>query len=63
MKKCLEHNKPVVFHAGLSWEPDTLCKYSHPLRFEEVALEFPQLRPLSCPYGMALGAGDGHADD
>ena len=43
-EKCLEHNKPVVFHAGLSWEPDTLCKYSHPLRFEEVALEFPQLR-------------------
>ena len=62
-EKCLEHNKPVVFHAGLSWEPDTLCKYSHPLRFEEVALEFPQLRLCLAHMGWPWVAGDGHADD
>ena len=28
-EKCLEHNKPVVFHAGLSWEPDTPVSYTH----------------------------------
>lgn len=43
-EKCLEYNRPITFHAGLSWEPKTLCKYSHPLRFEEVALEFPKLQ-------------------
>ena len=25
-KKCLEYNKPIMFHAGMSWEPD--CRYS-----------------------------------
>lgn len=43
-EKCLEYGRPIIFHAGLSWEPDTLTKYSHPLRFEEVALSFPKLR-------------------
>ena len=32
-EKCLEYGRPILFHAGLSWEPQTLCKYSHPLRF------------------------------
>ena len=41
---CLKYNKPIIFHAGLSWEPDTLTKYAHPLRFEEVAQRYPGLR-------------------
>lgn len=41
---CARYNRPIVFHAGLSWEPDTLTKYAHPLRFEEVAQRWPQLR-------------------
>lgn len=41
---CAQYNKPIIFHAGLSWEPDTLTKYAHPLHFEEVALRFPTLR-------------------
>ncbi|OGO80048.1 MAG: amidohydrolase [Clostridiales bacterium GWC2_40_7] len=43
-EKCIKYNKPIMFHAGLSWEPDTLSKYSHPLNFEEVALTYPDLR-------------------
>ncbi|RDU24044.1 amidohydrolase family protein [Anaerosacchariphilus polymeriproducens] len=43
-KKCLEYNKPIIFHAGLSWEPNSITEYAHPLKFEEVAVKFPQLR-------------------
>jgi predicted TIM-barrel fold metal-dependent hydrolase len=35
---------PVVFHAGMTWEPGARLKYGHPLRFEDVAADFPQLR-------------------
>lgn len=35
---------PILFHAGMSWEPGSRMKYSHPLRFEDVAADFPKLR-------------------
>ena len=35
---------PILFHAGLSWEPGSRLKYGHPLRFEDVAADFPKLR-------------------
>lgn len=35
---------PVLFHAGMSWEPGTRLQYGHPLRFENVAADFPALR-------------------
>ncbi len=41
---CEKYNKPVMFHAGLSWEPDTLTKYCTPLEFEPVAAKHPKLR-------------------
>ena len=41
---CEEHNKPIMFHAGYSWEPDTPSKYSEPIRFEDVAVNYPNLR-------------------
>jgi len=31
---------PILFHAGMSWEPGSRLKYGHPLRFEDVAAEF-----------------------
>lgn len=43
-QKCLEYDKPIVFHAGLSWEPNALAKYAHPLNYEKVAIDFPKLR-------------------
>ena len=41
---CERHDRPVLFHAGLSWEKDTLAEYGHPLRFEALAQKHPRLR-------------------
>lgn len=41
---CIRYNKPILFHAGLSWEPNTPTKYCYPLAFEEVAIKHPDLR-------------------
>lgn len=41
---CERFNKPIIFHAGLSWEPDAPAKFSHPLNFEEVLIKHPKLR-------------------
>jgi uncharacterized protein len=35
---------PILFHAGMSWEPRSRLKYGHPLRFEDVAADFPSLK-------------------
>jgi len=35
---------PILFHAGMSWEPGSRLQYGHPLRFENVAADFPKLR-------------------
>ena len=35
---------PILFHAGMSWEPGSRLQYGHPLRFESVAADFPKLR-------------------
>lgn len=41
---CEERNKPIIFHAGYSWEPKTPAIYSRPIEFEEVAVNYPNLR-------------------
>ncbi len=51
-EKCIEYNKPVIFHAGMSWEPNTLLKYANPVNFEEVAIEFPDLRLCLAHFGF-----------
>jgi hypothetical protein len=50
-EKCIEYNKPIMFHAGLSWEPNCLMKYSQPLNFEEVAVKYPDLRFCLAHFG------------
>jgi predicted TIM-barrel fold metal-dependent hydrolase len=50
-EKCVEYNKPIMFHAGMSWEPNALAKYSQPLHFEEVALHHPELRICLAHFG------------
>ena len=35
---------PVLFHAGMSWEPGSRLSYGQPLRFEPVAAGHPRLR-------------------
>lgn len=34
---------PILFHAGMSWEPGSRLGYGQPLRFENVAADFPEL--------------------
>ena len=48
---CEKYNKPVMFHSGMSVQPGTLGKYSHPLHFEEVALNHPKLRFCLAHFG------------
>ncbi len=48
---CLKYDKPIMFHAGMSWEPDAPAIYSHPLRFEGVAIAYPELRICLAHFG------------
>lgn len=41
---CMRHNKPIIFHSGLSWETGSLAKFSRPVEFEEIAASYPDLR-------------------
>ena len=50
-EKCLEYKKPIIFHAGLSWEPNAVTEYAHPLKFERVAIEYPNLRFCLAHFG------------
>lgn len=43
-KICLERNKPVYFHSGLSWEPNSYTKFCYPLCIEDVLIKYPDLR-------------------
>ena len=48
---CLRYDKPIIFHAGVSMEPGTLTKHSHPLEFEAVAFRYPKLRMCLAHFG------------
>jgi len=34
---------PILFHAGMTWEPGAQAKYGQPILFEDIAHEFPRL--------------------
>ncbi len=42
---------PVVVHCGMTWEPDVLFSYGHPLRLEAVAHDFPELNIVIAHFG------------
>ena len=48
---CEQYNRPILFHAGLSREPDTLTSYCQPLAFETVAAKYPRLRICLAHFG------------
>lgn len=48
---CVQHNKPIIFHAGMSLEPNTNSTYASPAGFEEVALKYPNLRICLAHFG------------
>lgn len=41
---CKEYNRPIMFDAGLSWEPGAPTKYGHPLALEEAIMNHPDVR-------------------
>lgn len=41
---CEQYDRPVVFHAGMSWEPRAPLAQSHPLAFERTIMEHPRVR-------------------
>ena len=42
-QRAAELGVPILFHAGMTWEPGAQAKYGQPIRFEDVAHDFPQL--------------------
>ena len=48
---CQKKNKPILFHAGMTWRKNAHSKYSHPMVFEDVAIEYPELRICLAGYG------------
>lgn len=48
---CLRHNKPIIFHAGITLQPESPSHTSHPLEFEAVALRYPKLRFCLAHFG------------
>lgn len=48
---CLRANRPVMFHAGISLQPESLGHFGHPAGFEELALCFPKLRFCLAHFG------------
>lgn len=43
-KTCLKYNKPIIFEAGMTWVKDSSSKFGHPLIFEDVAIQYPDLK-------------------
>lgn len=43
-KTCLKYNKPIIFEAGMTWVKDSSSKFGHPLVFEDVAIQYPDLK-------------------
>jgi predicted TIM-barrel fold metal-dependent hydrolase len=50
-KKCVQYNRPILFHSGMSWEPDAPARFSQPINFEDVAINFPELRFCLAHFG------------
>lgn len=48
---CEKYGKPVIFHSGMSWEPNTYTKYCRPTAFEELAASRPGLKICLAHFG------------
>ena len=51
-KVCLKYNKPILFHSGISLEPNTDSRYATPFQFWEIALDYPNLRICLGQFGF-----------
>lgn len=48
---CEKYDKPIIFHSGFSWEPDTLSRFTRPIEFEELAQKRTNLRICLAHFG------------
>ncbi|MDD2301063.1 MAG: amidohydrolase family protein [Eubacteriales bacterium] len=48
---CQKYDKPILFHSGVSWEPNTISWRARPLLFEELAAKRPSLRICLAHFG------------
>ena len=48
---CEAYNRPIIFNAGMSWEPGSLAKYGRPIEYEELAATRPSLRMCLSRFG------------
>ncbi|XCP85398.1 amidohydrolase family protein [Roseburia hominis] len=48
---CESRKKPIIFHSGLSWEPDCVAKYCRPMEFEEMVQRHPNLKICLAHFG------------
>lgn len=49
---CIQHDRPIIFHCGMSLEPNALMHFSHPMNFEPVAAAYPNLRICLAHFGF-----------
>lgn len=50
-KECVRHKKLLIFHTGTTDYAFTKLKYSHPLRIDSIAVDFPKLKILMAHAG------------
>ncbi len=46
-----KYDLPVIFHTGDNWSTTAKVKYAHPLRLDEVAVDFPNARFVLAHFG------------
>jgi uncharacterized protein len=46
-----KYDLPVIVHTGDNWSTTAKVKYAHPLRMDEVAVDFPQVRFVLAHFG------------
>jgi predicted TIM-barrel fold metal-dependent hydrolase len=46
-----KHRLPVIFHTGDTWSTKAKLKYAHPLRVDEAAVDFPEVRMVMAHFG------------
>lgn len=50
-KVCIKYNKPIMFHSGMTTQPGVSSKYSRPALFEDIAINYPDLRFCLAHFG------------
>ena len=58
---CIRHDIPVLHHSGERFHPLLYSRFTHPLEFDQVAVDFPRLKMIMRP--RERGGGPGRVAD